>query len=234
MRQRRKRRKGKKIVVLLVVAVIILLAAGVLFLTFRQINQLKTEVTKISQMDVDAGIIDEVIYTEGSYAEVEQTIKEYVGTYVENLRTIRTIFQDQEFPELLSVENIQKDGPAFKNTLKYLEEKQKTADEAFQLLEEMAKEDSIMAAIEERGLNGYFEKMYGELMLGTVQTEFMYSSEELQAAQESIEETIAERKAAVSFLSEHSAEWKMKNEKLEFDSDELLNQYNELVSVYSE
>ena len=80
MRQRRKRRKGKKIVVLLVVAVIILLAAGVLFLTFRQINQLKTEVTKISQMDVDAGIIDEVIYTEGSYAEVEQTIKEYVGT----------------------------------------------------------------------------------------------------------------------------------------------------------
>ena len=132
--RKKKRRKGKKIAALLILAVIILLAAGVLFLTMRQVNQLNDETAKIVRMDIDEDVIDEEIYTNGSYAEIEQTIKDYMSDYIENLKTVRTLFQDQEFSDLLSVENIEADGPEFKNSAEYLSEKRRTADEAFQKL----------------------------------------------------------------------------------------------------
>lgn len=232
--RKKKRRKGKKIAALLIVAVIILLAAGVLFLTMRQVNQLNDETAKIVRMDVDEDVIDEEIYTNGSYAEIEQTIKDYMSGYIENLKTVRTLFQDQEFSDLLSVENIEADGPEFKNSAEYLSEKRRTADEAFQKLEEMAGEEMIMAAIEKKGLSSYFEQLYRKLALENLRVNFMYSAEELRAAKESVEAMIASREEAVTFLSEHQSNWKLEDGKLKFDSDDLLSQYNDLAAAISQ
>lgn len=229
-----KRRKGKKIAVLLIVAVIILLAAGVLFLTMSQVNQLNDETAKIVRMDIDEDVIDEEIYTNGSYAEIEQTIKDYMSDYIENLKTVRTLFQDQEFSDLLSVENIEADGPEFKNSAEYLSEKRRTADEAFQKLEEMAGEEMIMAAIEKKGLSSYFEQLYRKLALENLRVNFMYSAEELKTAKESVEAMIASREEAVTFLSEHQSNWKLEDGKLKFDSDDLLSQYNDLAAAISQ
>lgn len=232
--RKKKRRKGKKIAALLIVAVIILLAAGVLFLTMRQVNQLNDETAKIVRMDVDEDVIDEEIYTNGSYAEIEQTIKDYMSDYIENLKTVRTLFQDQEFSDLLSVENIEADGPEFKNSAEHLSEKRRTADEAFQKLEEMAGEEMIMAAIEKKGLSSYFEQLYRKLVLENLRMNFMYSAEELKTAKESVEAMIASREEAVTFLSEHQSNWKLEDGKLKFDSDDLLSQYNDLAAAISQ
>ena len=232
--RKKKRRKGKKIAVLLIVAVIILLAAGVLFLTMSQVNQLNDETAKIVRMDIDEDVIDEEIYTNGSYAEIEQTIKDYMSDYIENLKTVRTLFQDQEFSDLLSVENIEADGPEFKNSAEYLSEKRRTADEAFQKREEMAGEEMIMAAIEKKGLSSYFEQLYRKLALENLRVNFMYSAEELRAAKESVEAMIASREEAVTFLSEHQSNWKLEDGKLKFDSDDLLSQYNDLAAAISQ
>ena len=232
--RKKKRRKGKKIAVLLIVAVIILLAAGVLFLTMSQVNQLNDETAKIVRMDIDEDVIDEEIYTNGSYAEIEQTIKDYMSDYIENLKTVRTLFQDQEFSDLLSVENIEADGPEFKNSAEYLSEKRRTADEAFQKLEEMAGEEMIMAAIEKKGLSSYFEQLYRKLALENLRVNFMYSAEELKTAKESVEAMIASREEAVTFLSEHQSNWKLEDGKLKFDSDDLLSQYNDLAAAISQ
>ena len=232
--RKKKRRKGKKIAVLLIVAVIILLAAGVLFLTMSQVNQLNDETAKIVRMDIDEDVIDEEIYTNGSYAEIEQTIKDYMSDYIENLKTVRTLFQDQEFSDLLSVENIEADGPEFKNSAEYLSEKRRTADEAFQKLEEMAGEEMIMAAIEKKGLSSYFEQLYRKLALENLRVNFMYSAEELKTAKESVEAMIASREEAVTFLSEHQRNWKLEDGKLKFDSDDLLSQYNDLAAAISQ
>lgn len=232
--RKKKRRKGKKIAALLIVAVIILLAAGVLFLTMRQVNQLNDETAKIVRMDIDEDVIDEEIYTNGSYAEIEQTIKDYMSDYIENLKTVRTLFQDQEFSDLLSVENIEADGPEFKNSAEYLSEKRRTADEAFQKLEEMAGEEMIMAAIEKKGLSSYFEQLYRKLVLENLRMNFMYSAEELKTAKESVEAMIASREEAVTFLSEHQSNWKLEDGKLKFDSDDLLSQYNDLAAAISQ
>ena len=232
--RKKKRRKGKKIAVLLIVAVIILLAAGVLFLTMSQVNQLNDETAKIVRMDIDEDVIDEEIYTNGSYAEIEQTIKDYMSDYIENLKTVRTLFQDQEFSDLLSVENIEADGPEFKNSAEYLSEKRRTADEAFQKLEGMAGEEMIMAAIEKKGLSSYFEQLYRKLALENLRVNFMYSAEELKTAKESVEAMIASREEAVTFLSEHQSNWKLEDGKLKFDSDDLLSQYNDLAAAISQ
>ena len=132
------------------------------------------------------------------------------------------------------MENIEADGPEFKNSAEYLSEKRRTADEAFQKLEEMAGEEMIMAAIEKKGLSSYFEQLYRKLALENLRVNFMYSAEELKTAKESVEAMIASREEAVTFLSEHQSNWKLEDGKLKFDSDDLLSQYNDLAAAISQ
>lgn len=229
MQKNRKKRKGKKIVAILMVIVILLLAAGVIFLAMRQVKQLEKEITKIIQLDEMTDSIDEQIYASGNYGEIEQVIKTYMGEYVENLKVIKTLFQDQEFADLLSVKNIQEDGPKFEKSLEYLEEKAESAKQAFQKLEDMAEEEMIMAAIEEEGLGSYFEGIYKRLMLKRVRVDYMYSAEGLKVAKEDVEQAISGRKAILVFLSENADDWRLEDQKLKFGSDDLLDQYNKLV-----
>ena len=88
----------------------------------------------------------------------------------------------------------------------------------------------VLAAIEEKSLGSYFEWIYKRLMLERVQTDYMYSAEGLKSAEESVEQTIAERKEILVFLSEHADDWKLDGGKLKFESDALLKQYNQLVN----
>ena len=230
MRQKKKKRKGKKLVVIIIVLAVLLLVGGAIYLATQQIKLLDGEVGKLLRLDETEGSIDEEIYTNGNYGEVEQTIKDYIGEYRENLLVIKTLFQDQEFSDILSMENMQKDGPAFEKSLKYLDEKADLAKQAFQRLQTMAEEETILAAIEEKSLGSYFEWIYKRLMLERVQTDYMYSAEGLKSAEESVEQTIAERKEILVFLSEHADDWKLDGGKLKFESDALLKQYNQLVN----
>ena len=80
-----------------------------------------------------------------------------MSDYIESLKTV----QNQKFLGLLRVENIEADGPEFKKSAEYLSEKRRTADEAFQKLEEMVGEEMIMAAIEQKGLSSYLSSCTG-------------------------------------------------------------------------
>lgn len=233
MKKSGRRRKGRKIGLVLMLVLVIAAAGGTAFLTLQQVGVLRKETEKILALDVETEELDTEVHAKGNYGTVEETIKDYMGEYVLSLRTIKTLFQDEDFAALLSVDNIQEDGPAFTQSLQYLQEKEETAEEAFTQLESLAEEEQILEAIEGKGLNGYFQKLYRTQMLENLQSGFMYSKEEIQAARETVNNSITARREAINFLAENQDNWKLEDGKLKFDSNSLLKQYNELAEAIS-
>lgn len=231
MKKAGRRRKGRRIAIILILVLLIAVAGGTAFLTLQQIGILRQETEKILALDVEKEELDTNIYAKGDYGRVEETIKEYMGEYISSLRTIKTIFQDQEFADLLSVNNIQTDGPLFTQSLQYLQEKEETAEAAFQQLEDLAETERIQAAIEGKGLKGFFKKLYRTQMLENIQANFMYGKEEIQEAREKVSSSLASRRNAIQFLVEYKDNWKLEDGKLKFDSNSLLKQYNALAEA---
>ncbi len=231
MKKAGRRRRGRRIAIVLVLLLLIAVAGGTAFLTLQQVGILRREAEKILALDVEKEEPDTNIYAKGDYGRVEETMKEYMGEYISSLRTIKTIFQDQEFAALLSVDNIQADGPLFTQSLQYLQEKEATAEAAFQQLEELAETDRIEAAIQGKGLKSFFKKLYDTQMLENLQANFMYGKEEIQEAREKVSSSIASRRNAINFLVEYQEDWKLEDGKLKFDSNSLLKQYNALAEA---
>ena len=230
MQKKRKKRKGRKAAVIIIVVVLILLALGVAYLALRQIGRLDREASRIARMDMAEEVVDRTVYASGGYGQVEDTIKAYMEEYVNTLQAARGVLQEEEFSNLLGADNLAADGPGFETSLAYLEEKQSEADADFEKLLKMAEESEIMAAIEEKGVNPYFEFLYRREMLDTLQP-VMYTAEELQAARDSINASIESRRELLAFLAEQQEHWELVNGRVNFDAGELLNQYNALVEA---
>ena len=230
MQKKKKKRKGRKAAVIIIVVIIILLALGVGYLVARQVNRLDRETSRIAEMNMEEGTVDRTVYTSGGYGQVEDTMKAYMEEYVETLQAARGVLQDEKFADLLSAENLETDSPDFTESLAYLEEKQAEADADFERLLEMAEEKEIMAAIEQTGVNSFFQFWYRREMLDTLQP-VMYTAEELQPARDSISKSISSRQELLTFLADQEGHWKLENGRVNFDAGELLAQYNILVEA---
>lgn len=231
MQKRRKKRKGRKAAVIIIVVLTVLLASGVTCLAMRQIGRLDRETARIAETDLTEGTVDRTVYTDGGYGEVEDAMKAYMAEYAETLQNARSILQEEKFAGLLEAENLEADGPDFRDSLAYLDEKQNAADEAFGKLEEMAEEETIMAAVEGRGLNPFFENLYRKEMLNVMQKDVMYEDDELQPARNDITDAIESRRALLEFLAEQKEHWELKNGRVNFDADGLLSRYNALAEA---
>ena len=61
----------------------------------------------------------------------------------------------------------------------------------------------------------------------------MFTEEELQTARDSINASIESRRELLTFLAEQQEHWELVNGRVNFDADELLNQYNALAEAVS-
>ena len=232
MQKKKKKKRGRKAAVIIIVVVIILLVLGVAYLALRQIGRLDREASRIARMDMAEEVVDRTVYASGGYGQVEDTIKAYMEEYVNTLQAARGVLQEEEFSNLLSADNLEADEPGFEASLAYLEEKQAEADADFEKLLKMAEEEEIMAAIEGKGINAYFRFLYRREMLDTLQPA-MFTEEELQTARDSINASIESRRELLTFLAEQQEHWELVNGRVNFDADELLNQYNALAEAVS-
>ena len=77
-------------------------------------------------VDQDAKI-DMEIKTKGSYAVVEQTLKEYLNETLETSKKAPEIIKTEDIEKLMSFENIKNDGPEFtQNKKRKLTENEKS------------------------------------------------------------------------------------------------------------
>jgi len=215
------------ILVLVTIAVIGYLASTDL----AQAATLRKEIAIIAESDITKDEIDMEIKTKGDYAVVEQTIKEYMNTYSFTCKEVMTILEDEQMAEILSAENYKNDGPDFTTSKAYIATTRKNFNEKITLLIDMTSEETMKAAIEDKGLDENFKELYYELMLGEeLKVDLQEAKTSLEESSTTVNNILDVQEKIINMLIENKGKWEVEDDQIVFSSQTLVNQYNGFIS----
>ncbi len=218
---------------------LILLVGMIAFLIIRQFlveSKVKKEINELysliyaEQYDFDLiyGKLNKIISEEG-YAIVENSAKEYLGDVFDKVLDFTNILNDEKIASILTIENFKNDGKDFKESKEYLK---KTKQNILNLEAEMLgnlKEETIMAYIVDENLEDSYVNLYKSFDFA--------KSKELKNKRETIEKTvddfvfrIEKEEEIIDFLVKNKNDWSIKGESINFNSEQLSDQYNEMIS----
>ena len=204
-KQKEKKKSKKKIIIPIVVIIVLimLIAGGLIFYHKTQTDKLIAEVNKMSETEMfneDGSIkdnpIDMEIKTTGSYAVVEQELKNYLNEVLEESKKFAEEFSVDKIENLLSLENLKaniSDLTPIKEEIKNLKE---MANNYYAKMQELSDEETILNRINDKNVGEYYKKLYRNLAIDEVSDEEMKESmdllktsvEELNTTLEEVEE----------------------------------------------
>ena len=220
------------IVILLIIA---LIAVSYFYNDFntKQVEILTSEANKILESNIIEDNIDFKIKSEKNYAEVEESIKEYISKlkniYVEMQQMVsginpNAIFTAQNMPDknLDEIDNIINE---------YKEKSQKLITECEELIsEEKVKESINNANITTR--NEYYSNLYNEIMLNeTMQKQFIKIDEEIKNEKANLYDKLNKVAKMKVFLEEHKDSWILKDNRINFTN---INRMTEYYSLFNQ
>lgn len=221
----------KKIICLILVIIAAVTGGVFVYLHMdKQIDVLNREAETIKKMDIKNDKIDMKLYCTGDYMAVEDTMKEYINSYLGEIDKFEAVMNDTRLSDLLAIDNIASDNPEFINSKELLNEKKQELEDEAQILTDMAKEENIIAAIDEESINDFQKRIYDDVMLERIGTNFFYPESEITKAKEEKLSKLDDMMSVFDFLQLNLGNWSIDNNILRFTNDQLLNEYRDLIS----
>ena len=221
----------KKIICLILVIIAAVTGGVFVYLHMdKQVDVLNREAETIKKMDIKNDKIDMKLYCTGDYMAVEDTMKEYIDSYLGEIEKFEAVMNDTRLSDLLAIDNIASDNPEFFNSRELLNEKKQELEDEAQILTDMAKEENILAAIDEESINDFQKRLYDDVMLEKIGTNFFYPESEITKAKEEKLSKLDDMMGVFDFLQLNLGNWSIDNNILRFTNDQLLNEYRDLIS----
>lgn len=222
--------KRRLITVILIWIIILVVALGVMgFMIFSRVRTIDNEARKIAAMDIMTDDVDETIYSPGEYGVVESTMKDYVNTYIENVRKLTSVDSDETLLAMLGSANLQKDGPQFSSSRAYIKAKRSEIEDLKTTLMEMGTAQNVLNAFYAQDENFFFDWIYKRTMFNTLTLDFFYDASAIKAAADDLNSMLDKKEAVLNFLSDNSSGWQFGNNMIEFTDEKLLEKYLALV-----
>ena len=206
---------------LIFVAALAVMAAMV----FVRVNKLTKESVKIVSMDINSESVDMSLKLSGKYGLIEKTIKDYINEYVTDVQRLSGLGADDKLAQILGTENMLKDAPDFKESRAYLDQLRTETDELTEKLIKMGTRESVDKAFSDTGLNSFLRRVYNNQMYKTISLDFFYPAEELRKASGQLESIYDEKEKVLDFLTDNKDRWHFDNNMIEFENEDLLNEY---------
>ena len=159
---------------------------------------------------------------------MEEGFKSYLKENFDNSIEIANILNDEEMTTLLTVENYQNDGKDFTKSKEYITNTKATLEDCKNKYTEFLTEEKVMSYINDKGLDSYYIDLYKNEIVGD-----MSLASQDTTVQDSIDEVIEilnTSEEVLNLLSENQESWEIDGENIVFDSENLSNQYNELIN----
>lgn len=221
----------KKIICLILVIIAAVTGGVFVYLHMdKQVDILNREADTIKKMDIKNDKIDMKLYCTGDYMAVEDTMKEYIDSYLGEIEKFEAVMNDTRLSDLLAIDNIASDNPEFINSRELINEKMQELEDEAQILTDMAKEENILAAIDEESINDFQKRLYDDVMLEKIGTNFFYPESEITKAKEEKLSKLDDMMSVFDFLQLNLGNWSIDNNILRFTNDQLLNEYRDLIS----
>lgn len=215
-----------------VIAILLIIVTVVVVRDLGEERKLKDEVNKIANLDLLEEDVDMTIITKNEYGIVEKTIKEYINEYGKIAKETVSLMQDKRTTNLLSIDNYEQDGKEFIESKTYIKDTQEKINTNISRLIELTRKENMQDAIKDNNLDDYYIDLYNDLMFGNIKEEELNNTiEELEQAAEIMNKLFDTSMKVLNFLTENQDYWVIRNDRVEFSSAELVNEYNNLIST---
>ncbi len=215
---------------------VLLFIALIIFLVIKDLKseqKLNKEVEEIQDI-MDATEFDERAFkkklnktvTTGDYYKVERAYKNYLRDYLKINDSIIDFYDKLEIESLLTMDNIKADGKDFFKTRSILNSYTDQLDKLKASLDSMADEKKVISYLKGNA-SDYYKDYYKQIIGDIRQTE---SEKELSKYLEDSSTLLKNTKKAFDFLSEQQQHWVVEDDMILFDSEELLQQYQTILS----
>lgn len=198
----------------------------------RQEKKMKEEIANIQQMLNQEQInMDSIIkklthtITTGEYSKVERAIKNYLADNINAMITIDSVLNGDTIENALTAENYQNDGPDFVKTRQILKDMKNKLTSSKETMVTLSQNNTVMSYLKNVD-DSYYIDLYKEMM-GEKST-----VDDIKNIEKNIDDVvnlIQSQQNVLKFLSENKNMWNVQNGKIQFDDDNLLNQYNQLL-----
>ncbi len=234
MAKKKKKVSNKTKIMITVIAlalVIMVVLCIMLYKSTKQEDTLKSEIYTLLNSDITSYSYDNKTKTNGNYAVIERSIKEYIAQYASVASKIDTIKTDKTFTSILSADNYTNDGKDFNNSITYITNAEKTINDTLKKLETMTQEKRIMKKIDNKKLSNYYITLYKELMLSTpATTAFKNGYKSTKVTADAIKNVLSVQKDVLNLLKDNKDKWDVKDGKIVFKKSDLLTSYNDIVN----
>ena len=226
--------ENKKTIVGIIIVILLisaLIAVSYFYNDFntKQLGLLTQEANEILEADLKEYNVDLKIKTEKNYAEVEESIKEYISKlkniYVEMQEMAsginpNIIFSAQNIPDknLEEIDNI-------------INEYKEKSQDLITEYEELVSVQKITENINEADISirrDYYINLYNEVMLSeTMQNKFIKLDDEIKNEKATLYEKLNKVAKMKQFLEENEDSWKIEGDRIQFNNaNRIIEYYN--------
>lgn len=231
-------RKAKvvlNILILILIGIIIFLILRNFFLD----KKLKDEITETYELIIMDEYnykdiyekIDNIVTKEG-YAIVEDSAKDYLLDYFLEVLNLDETYEKANVENIISIENIKKDGKEFKNSKETLSNlKESIEDIEKEILNNLNKE-KMMGYINDKNLANSYIKLYESL-------NFM-KEKNIEKRKNQIEDKVNSYLSKINKIEEvidfliKNNDWVIENEQVKYKDKQLSIKYNEMINLIYE
>ena len=227
----------KKVLIIIGIIVAIIVVALTVFIIkdFNQEEQLRQELNEIDSLinfeEFDYDAINERLgktISSGDYLVVEKAAKKYLKDTIDITLTIVDIMNDEKLVNILTTDNYLEDGPNFVNSKLYIKNtKEQLENNKIKILNQMDN-DTVLSYVENKNLDSYYIDFYKSLSFSS-EAEINKNKEEIEENIDSIIDMLNVYDEVLDFLIENKNDWTIEGEYIVFSTDQLSDQYNDLL-----
>lgn len=232
----------KKKILKTILVIIILLVIGigyVIYIGVKQGKKLANEFQEmsnlISEENIDFDSIDDILdrtVTTGDLAIFEDAFKSYFRELFETAKKVHEVANDDKMSYLFTPENYTKDGKDFVETRNYLNTTRKTLEECKAKFNELSTQEKLMSYIENKGLDSVYIDIYRKEFAEVMEQEDFYNTVVIALDGQIL--LLDSSQSIINFLVDNKENWEMQGEYIVFNSEDLTNQYNQLIDKDNE
>ena len=234
-------KKSKKKVIITVVVIVILIllvVGGFIFYHGNQTGKLIAEVNKLAEIEMineDGTLkeepIDMQIKTNGSYAVVEKTFKNYMNEIVTDTQELVNTLDQEKIMNLVSIDNMKEDGPDFTKSKEEITTMKNAISSYVTKMETLANEENLLSKIDDKDVGEYYKELYRQLAIDEESGANLKDAiDELKTNEEVAVQALNDLESIFNFLSDNKDEWQIEEEQIVFTTQSAYNEYTSLMS----
>lgn len=239
--EKKEAKKSKKKVIITVVVIVILIllvVGGFVFYHGNQIGKLIAEVNKLAEIEMineDGTLkeepIDMQIKTNGSYAVVEKTFKNYMNEIVTDTQELVNTLDQEKIMNLVSIDNMKEDGPDFTKSKEEITTMKNAISSYVTKMETLANEENLLSKIDDKDVGEYYKELYRQLAIDEESGANLKDAiDELKTNEEVAVQALNDLESIFNFLSDNKDEWQIEEEQIVFTTQSAYNEYTSLMS----